>query len=166
LRRTYPQKFPFEIVSGLSDKEFRTLGERYFELSSRSRRTARPSFTDKTPANWRFIGMIHCMLPNAKIIDVRRNPMDCCFANYTRHYRNGVNHSYSLTEMGHYYSDYVAVMRHFDDVLPGRIHRVIHDDLVDDLETEVRRMLDYIGVPFDENCLRYFETKRAVHTPS
>ena len=92
--------------------------------------------------------------------------MDCCFANYFRYYGTTVNHSFSQAGMGHYYADYVAAMRHFDDVLPGRVHRLIHDDLVDDLEGQVRRLLDYIGVPFEENCLRFFETKRAVHTPS
>ena len=166
LGRAHPRRFPSEIVCGLKEADFRSFGERYFELSSRSRRTERAFFTDKNPGNWRFIGLIHCMLPNAKIVDVRRNPMDCCFANYTRHYRNGLNYSYSQTEMGHHYRDYVATMRHFDEVLPGRIHRVIHDDLVEDLDGEVRRLLDYIGVPFEENCLRFFETERAVHTPS
>ncbi|HJR83169.1 MAG TPA: sulfotransferase [Sphingomicrobium sp.] len=166
LDRANPRRFPFEIISDLGEEDFRTLGERYFEISSRSQRTDRPFFTDKNPANWRFLGLIHCMLPNAKIIDVRRNPMDCCFANYTRHYRVGVNHSYSLAGMGQYYREYVGAMRHFDEVLPGRIHRVIHDDLVDDLEGQVRRLLDYIGLPFDERCLRFFETERAVHTPS
>ena len=92
--------------------------------------------------------------------------MDCCFANYFRYYGTSVNHSFSQAGMARYYADYLAAMRHFDEVLPGRVHRLIHDDLVDDLEGEVRRLLDYIGVPFEENCLRFFETKRAVHTPS
>ena len=106
------------------------------------------------------------MLPNARIIDVRRNPMDCCFANYFRYYGTTVNHSFSQAGMARYYTDYVAAMRHIDAVLPGRMHRLIYDDLVDDLEGQVRRLLDYVGVPFHENCLRFFETKRAVHTPS
>lgn len=106
------------------------------------------------------------MLPNARIIDVRRNPMDCCLANYFRYYATSVNQSFSQAGMARYYADYVEAMRHFDAVLPGRVHRLIHDDLVDDLEGEVRRLLEYIGVPFEESCLRFFETKRAVHTPS
>jgi hypothetical protein len=92
--------------------------------------------------------------------------MDCCFANYFRYYGSAADHSFSQSGMGRYYADYVEAMRHFDAVLPGRVHRLIHDDLVDDLEGEVRRLLDYIGVPFEESCLTFFETDRAVHTPS
>ena len=153
-------------LRGLKDADFRSLAERYFEISSRSRQTERPYLTDKYPGNWKFAGLIHCMLPNARIIDVRRNPMDCCFANYFRYYGTAVSHSFSQAGMGRYYADYVAAMRHIDAVLPGRVHRLIYDDLVEDLEGQVRRVLDYVGVPFDENCLRFFETKRAVHTPS
>ena len=153
-------------LRGLKNADFRSLAERYFEISSRSRQTERPYLTDKYPGNWKFVGLIHCMLPNARIIDVRRNPMDCCFANYFRYYGTAVSHSFSQAGMGRYYADYVAAMRHIDAVLPGRVHRLIYDDLVDDLEGQVRRLLDYVGVPFDENCLRFFETKRAVHTPS
>lgn len=171
-------KFTNELVSdrpgsdhadrlrGLTDADFRAFAQRYFEISSRSRRTSRPFLTDKYPGNWKFIGFIHCMLPNARIIDVRRNPMDCCFANYFRYFGRSVDHSFSLSGMGRHYANYVTAMRHFDDVLPGRVHRLIHDDLVDDLEGETRRLLDYIGVPFEEDCLRYYETRRAVHTPS
>ena len=153
-------------LRGLKNADFRSLAERYFEISSRSRQTERPYLTDKYPGNWKFVGLIHCMLPNARIIDVRRNPMDCCFANYFRYYGTAVSHSFSQAGMGRYYADYVAAMRHIDAVLPGRVHRLIYDDLVDDLEGQVRRLLDYVGVPFDDNCLRFFETKRAVHTPS
>ena len=154
------------ILRSLSDDDLKSFANRYFETSARSRRTQRPYLTDKYPGNWKYVGLIHCMLPNAKIVDVRRNPMDCCFANYFRYYGTTVNHSFSQAGMARYYSDYVAAMRHFDEVLPGRVHRLIHDDLVDDLEGQVRRLLDYIGLPFEENCLRFFETKRAVHTPS
>ena len=154
------------VIEALRNHDFQRFGERYFELSSRSRNTDRPFLTDKYPGNWKFVGLIHCMLPNSRIIDVRRNPMDCCFANYFRYYSTASDHSFSQEGMGRYYADYVAAMRHFDAVLPGRVHRIIHDDLVDDLDREVRRLLDYIGVPFEENCLQFFETKRAVHTPS
>ena len=152
-------------VRALKDSDFRSFAERYFEISSRSRQTERPFLTDKYPGNWKFVGLIHCMLPNARIIDVRRNPMDCCFANYFRYYGTAVSHSFSQPGMGRYYADYVASMRHIDKALPGRVHRLIYDDLVDDLEGQVRRLLDYVGVPFEDNCLRFFETKRAVHTP-
>ena len=166
LVREHPDQNLAETLRALENDDFKLFGERYFEISARSRRTQRPYLTDKYPGNWKFVGLIHCMLPNARIIDVRRNPMDCCFANYFRYYGTTVDHSFSQAGMGRYYADYVAAMRHIDEVLPGRVHRVIHDDLVDDLEGEVRRLLDYIGVPFEEKCLRFFETKRAVHTPS
>jgi tetratricopeptide (TPR) repeat protein len=166
LARVRPDQDYAATVRSLTDDDLKSFAKRYFEISSRSRRTQRPYLTDKYPGNWKFVGLIHCMLPNARIIDVRRNPMDCCFANYFRYYGTSVDHSFSQAGMGRYYADYVAAMRHFDEVLPGRVHRVIHDDLVDDLEGQVRRLLDYIGVPFEENCLRFFETKRAVHTPS
>jgi tetratricopeptide (TPR) repeat protein len=157
---------PQQIVSAMDADELQRVGRRYIELTRRYRVTDRPFFTDKNPANWQYAGLIHSMLPNAKIIDVRRNPMDCCFANYFQHFEAGAHFTYSLTELGRYYSDYVNTMRHFERVLPGRIHRVLHDDLVGNFEHEVRRLLDYVGVPFDETCLRFYETERAVHTPS
>jgi hypothetical protein len=92
--------------------------------------------------------------------------MDCCFANYAQHFQAGGNYSYDQTLLGRFYVDYVLTMRHFDAVLPGTIHRLIHDDLVADFETEVRRLLDYLDLPFEERCLRYYETERTVHTPS
>src|SRR5206468_284759 len=133
-------------------------GRTYLQWAHLHRRSGRPLFIDKNPTNWRFAGLIATVLPNAKIIDVRRNPMDCCFANYTQHYENGVGHSYSLSTLGRYYSDYVRLMRHFERVAPGRIHRVIYDDLVDDLEASVRALLQYVGLPFEEACLRFYET--------
>jgi len=157
---------PADLVRGLSEKDCVRLGGRYLDLASRSRHSNRPLFTDKNPANWRYTGLIHCILPNAKIIDVRRNPMDCCFANYRQHFHAGLDFSYDQGELGRHYRDYVGIMRHFDDVLPGRVYRLIHDDLVDDFEGQVRRLLQYVGVEFEESCLRFFETKRAIFTPS
>jgi tetratricopeptide (TPR) repeat protein len=162
----HPGQDPARLVQGLSEQDFHALGARYLDLAARSRRTDRPFFTDKNPYNWRYTGLIHAMLPNARIVDVRRNPMDCCFANYAQHFQVGANFSYDQRALGEFYSDYVRTMRHFDQVLPGRIHRVIHEDLVDNFETEVERLLDYLGLPFDERCLRYYETERPVHTPS
>lgn len=155
-----------EIVSGLGAKDLAGLGSRYIDLTRRYRRTARPMFTDKNPANWQYTGLILNMLPNAKIIDARRNPMDCCFSNYWQHFQAGAHFTYSQRELGLYYTDYVRSMRHFDEVAPGRVHRVIHDDVVDDPEREIRRLLDYVGVEFEESCMRFYETERAVHTPS
>jgi len=146
--------------------ELRRLGERYLHLAHYHRKTDRSHFTDKNPANWRYVGLIHTILPNAKIIDTRRNPLDCCFANYAQHYQWGVNFSYGQAEVASQYREYLRLMRHFDNVLPGVVHRVIHDDLVDNFEQEVRRLLDYLGLPFEDACLRFFENRRAVHTPS
>lgn len=166
MTRDHAGKRPDQIMLEIGRDEVTHLGGRYLELAQRFRRTTRPFFTDKNPSNWHYLGLIHSVLPNAKIIDVRRNPMDCCFGNYRQHFQSGANFSYGLRDLGRYYSDYVRMMRHFDVVLPGRIHRVIYDDLVDDLEGQVRRLLDYLELPFDENCLRYYETDRPVHTPS
>lgn len=146
--------------------ELRSLGERYLEQSRYHRQTERPFFTDKNPANWRNVGFIRTILPNAKIIDARRDPMDCCFANYAHHYHWGSNFAYGLEELAGQYSEYVRLMRHFDEVAPGAIHRVINDELIDNFEPEVRRLLDFLGLPFEEQCLRFYETERAVHTPS
>jgi hypothetical protein len=105
-------------------------------------------------------------LPNAKIVDVRRHPLDCCFSIYGQHFQSGVDFAFSLDDIGQYYRSYVASMAHMDSVLPGRVHRVIHEQLIDDFETEVRRLLDYLELPFDEACLSFHNTERAVHTPS
>lgn len=166
LGRDHFGKSPEDLIRALTKAEFDQLGARYIELAKRSRQTDRPLFTDKNPANWRYVGFIHGMLPNAKIIDVRRNPMDCCFANFSQLFGGGATYSYDQRQLGRYYSDYVRIMRHFDEVLPGRVHRLIHDDLVGNLEYEVRRLLDYVEVPFNERCLRFFEADRPVHTPS
>lgn len=155
-----------DTLAGFGPEKLRSLGEQYIEATRRHRQTDRPFFTDKMPSNWVFTGLIHLILPNAKIIDVRRHPMACGFANFAQHYNWGINFSYDLNHIGRFYSDYVRQMAHFDRVAPGLVHRVIHEELVEDLEGEVRRMLDYLGLPFDEACLRFHETERAVHTPS
>jgi tetratricopeptide (TPR) repeat protein len=155
-----------EGLAGADAPALSDLGNAYLRLLQNFRLTDRPFVIDKNPANWRFAGLIATILPNAKIVDVRRNPMDCCFANYTQHYENGVGFSYSLSDAGRYYSDYVRLMRHFDQVAPGKIHRVLYDDLVDDLEGGVRQLLEYLELPFEESCLRFYETDRAVLTPS
>jgi len=141
-------------------------GKRYIELTRYYRHAQRPHFTDKNPANWRHVALIHAILPNAKIVDARRNPLDCCFANYAQYFHHGVNFTSSLTHLGLQYRQYLRLMRHFDQVLPGAIHHVINENLIDNLEGEVRQLLAYLELPFEENCLRFFETKRAVHTPS
>ena len=118
------------------------------------------------PNNFRHIGLIKLILPNARVIDARREPMACCFSSFKQLFAEGQEFSYSLQDLGRYYSDYVALMQHWDRVLPGFVLRVQHEDVLADLEGQVARMLDFIGVPFEENCLRYYETERAVRTPS
>ena len=118
------------------------------------------------PNNFMHIGLIHLMLPNARIIDARRHPMACGFSGFKQHFARGQSFSYSLQDIGRYYGDYVALMAHFDAVLPGRIHRVIYERMVEDTEEEVRRLLDYCGLPFEDSCLRFFENARPVRTAS
>jgi hypothetical protein len=118
------------------------------------------------PNNFAHVGLIHLILPNAKIIDARRHPLGCCFSAFKQHFARGQAFSYDLNELGRYYADYVALMAHFDAVLPGRVHRVIYEQMVGDPEGEVRRLLDYCGLPFEENCLRFYENDRAIRTAS
>lgn len=154
------------VLPGLTREKVRELGDHYIEATRRVRHTDRPLFTDKMPSNWVFAGLIATILPNAKIVDVRRHPLGCGFANFSQHFNWGINFSYNLEHIGHFYRQYVRQMAHFDRVLPGRIHRITYEGLVENTETEVRRLLDYVGLPFDEACLRFFENKRAVFTPS
>jgi hypothetical protein len=144
----------------------KALGERYLAAAGRRRRTARPFFTDKMPANWRHVGLIQIILPNAKIIDVRREPMACCFSSFTTYFNRQTSFPATLSDLGQYYRGYVRAMDHFDKVLPGRIHRVQYERLVDDLDGETRRLLDHLGLPFAAECLSFHENPRAVQTPS
>jgi hypothetical protein len=109
---------------------------------------------------------IQLILPNAKIIDARRHPMGCCFSNFKQHFARGQNFTYYLTDVGLYYRDYVELMAHFDAVLPGRIHRVLYEDIVQDPEGQIRRLLAYCGLPFEDQCVRFYETERTVRTAS
>jgi hypothetical protein len=130
------------------------------------RRTDKPFFVDKLPNNWMFVPFIQLILPNAKIIDARRHPLGCCFSNFRQHFARGQTWTYDLAHLGHYYSDYVRLMAHIDAVLPDRVHRVIYERVVDDTETEVRRLLEYCGLDFEAACLEFYKTERAVRTPS
>jgi hypothetical protein len=118
------------------------------------------------PNNFAHVGLIHLILPNAKIIDARRHPLGCCFSGFKQHFARGQSFTYGLGDIGLYYRDYVELMAHFDAVLAGRVHRVIYEELIADTEAQVRRLLDYCGLPFDERCLRFFENDRAVRTAS
>jgi len=164
-RRSEVSRYP-EILAAMSADELRELGERYLRQTRIQRRTDAPYFIDKLPNNWAHTGLIHLMLPEAKIIDARRHPLSCCFSNFKQHFARGQNFSYSLDDLGRYYLDYVTLMAHFDAVLPGRVHRVIYERIVDDTEVEVRRLLDYCGLPFEDACLRFYENDRAVRTAS
>jgi len=150
----------------LDPAKLRSLGEHYLAATRRVRHTDRPYFTDKMPGNWIYIALIHSILPSAKIVDVRRHPLGCGFANFAQHFNWGINFAYDLTNIGRYYRQYVRLMQHFDAVMPGRIHRIFYEDLVADTEREVRRLMFYLDLPFDPACLRFFENRRAVHTPS
>ncbi|HEX5649827.1 MAG TPA: sulfotransferase [Steroidobacteraceae bacterium] len=160
-RRLFP-----EVVQGVDAATLRRLGERYIARTRIHRKTAAPHFIDKMPNNWMHAGLIRLILPNAKIVDTRRHPMSCCFSNFKQLYARGHQFSYSLEDIARYYLDYVDLMAHFDAVLPGRVHRVVYEHLVEDTEAEVRRLLDYCGLPFEDACLRFYETERAVRTPS
>ena len=155
-----------EVLARKSSEELRMLGEQYLERTRIQRKTGRPYFIDKMPNNFLHVGMIHALLPNAKIIDARRHPLACCFSNFKQLYARGQLFSYDLADMGRFYRDYVDLMAHFDEVLPGRVHRVIYERMVEDTESEVRRLLDYCGLPFEPGCLRFFENERPVRTAS
>lgn len=155
-----------EAIADLDPAALRALGEEYIERVRIHRKTDRPFFIDKMPNNWAHIGLIHLILPRAKIIDTRRHPLGCCFSNFKQHFARGQNFSYSLVELGRYYADYVRMMAHIDAVLPGRVHRVAHEAMVEDTETQIRALLDACGLPFEPACLRFWETERAVQTAS
>ena len=156
----------FGTLSELGAERLRELGQEYLDHTRAHRVEGRPMFIDKMPNNWVHVPLIQLILPNAKIIDARRHPLACGFSNFKQHFARGQAFSYDLEWMGRYYADYVRMMAHVDEVLPGRVHRVIHERLIDETEAEVRRMLDYLGPPFDPACLRFYETNRAVRTPS
>lgn len=155
-----------ELVRDLVPAEWARLGQQYLESTRSERKTQRPLFIDKMPANWMYTGLIHLMLPHAKIIDIRRKPMAAGFALFKMNFGRGVNHSYDQRDIARYYRAYADLMAHFDGVLPGRVHHMQYETLVEHTEDEIRRLLAYCGLPFEEGCLRYWETERAVQTPS
>ena len=155
-----------DVLATMSPDALRELGRRYLERTRVHRKTDRPHFIDKMPNNFLHVAMIRLALPNAQIIDARRHPMACCFSNFKQHYARGQRFSYDLTDAGRFYADYVDLLAHFDAVLPGRIHRVFYERLVEDTEAEVRRLLDHCALPFEPECLRFFENERPVRTAS
>jgi len=155
-----------EVLATKSAAELRALGEQYLERTRIYRKTDKPLFIDKMPNNFLHTGLIHLILPNAKIIDARRHPLACCFSNFKQYFARGQNFSYGLEDMGSFYRDYVELMAHFDEVLPGRVHRVIYERTVADTETVVRDALAYCGLEFEPDCLRFYESQRPVRTAS
>ena len=154
------------ILQHLTADDLRALGEQYLAGTRVYRSAGKPLFIDKNPNNFRHLGLVHLMLPNAKIIDARREPMACCFSNFKQLFANGQEFTYGLEEIARYYRTYLELMRHWNAVLPGRILRVQHEDLVGDLEGNVRRMLEFCGLAFEPQCLSFHETQRSVRTAS
>jgi hypothetical protein len=155
-----------KILASLSEQACRDLGEEYLRETKIQRKTGKPLFIDKMPNNFLHIGLIRLILPNAKIIDARRHPMACCFSSFKQHFAEGHRYSYSLEELGRFYQGYVELMAQFDRVAPGKVHRVIYETMIEDTETQVRRLLSYCGLPFEAACLRFYENNRPVRTPS
>jgi tetratricopeptide (TPR) repeat protein len=154
-----------EILAELGASQLHELGQEYINRSRIHRGTA-PFFIDKMPNNFLHVGLINLILPNAKIIDARRHPMASCFSCYTQHFARGQSFTYGLTNIGRYYRDYVELMDHWDQALPGKVLRVQYEDVVADTEAQVRRMLDHCGLPFEAECLQFHETERPVQTAS
>jgi len=158
------QSFP-QCMPDLSDAAVRELGERYL-AQTRRHRGAAPFFTDKMPNNFAYVGFIKTILPNAKIIDARRHPMDSCFGCFKQHFAKGQTFTYDLFELGEFYLEYCELMEHWDAALPGQVLHVQYEEVVADLETQVRRILEYCELPFEEACVNFHETERAVRTAS
>jgi tetratricopeptide (TPR) repeat protein len=155
-----------EAVAALGRQEIDALAALYLSRTQVYRPLGKPRFVDKMLGNYSHIGLIHLMFPRAAIIDARRHPLGCGFSCYKQLFARGVNFSYDLEELGRYYRDYVGLMEHFDAVLPGRVYRVNYERVVDDPEGELRKLLDYCGLPFDQQCLQFYENPRVVQTIS
>jgi len=158
-------KYP-QVLRELEGRHFHRLGEEYLRLAHRHRVEGTPRFIDKMPNNFPSVGFIHSILPAAKIIDARRHPLDACVGNLRQLYARGQTFSYDQTDIGEYYLQYIRMMDHWEKVLPGRVLRVRYEDTVNDLESQVRRILDYLELPWEDACLNYHETDRAVRTAS
>ena len=160
-KREYP-----EAVRQLRGRDFRAFGERYIEQTRVYRTTDRPRFTDKLPNNFSHIGFAHLILPNARIINARRHPLDSCLGSFKQLFGKGQHFTYDMNELALYYRQYHETMRHWHRVLPGKVLDVHYEDTVGDFEAQVRRILDHCGLPFEEACLRFHETQRPVRTAS
>jgi hypothetical protein len=157
------------VLADLTAEQLRQFGEKYL-ADTQAYRSGKgqgvPFFIDKMPNNFRHIGLIHLILPNARIIDARREPMACCFSNFKQLFANGQEFTYSLQDIGRYYRTYVELMQHWDEALPGKVLRMQHEAVVEDLEGSVRRLLEFCGLPFEPACLEFWKTERNVRTAS
>jgi hypothetical protein len=158
---TYPK-----TLSTLTPRDFKAYGQEYLQQVDRHRVSGTPFFIDKMPNNFAHVGWIKMILPNAKIINTRRHPLDSCLGAYKQLFAKGQNFTYDKFELAQFYCDYVDIMQHWHSVLPGEILDVHYEDTVTDLESQVRRVLQFCGLEFEEQCIRYWETKRAVKTAS
>ncbi|MDE2302156.1 MAG: sulfotransferase [Sphingomonadales bacterium] len=156
----------FNQARGLDAAARGAIGAEYLRRIAPQRRTDRPFFIDKLPNNWLYIGFIKAILPRAKIIDARRHPLSAGIANFRQHFARGQHFTYDLADLGHYYRDYVALTAHFDAVLPGAVHRVSYERMVEDSEREIRALLGALALPFEPGCLAFHATERPVRTPS
>ncbi len=161
---TQEPRYP-AILERLTPADFRGLGEKYL-ADTRAYRSGKPRFIDKMPNNFRHLGLIHLILPNARIIDARREPMACCFSNFKQLFASGQEFTYDIEDIARYYRSYVQLMRHWDDALPGKVLRIQYEDVVEDLESNVRGILDFCGLPFEPACLAFHKTERSVRTAS
>jgi predicted Zn-dependent protease len=155
-----------EALASLNAADVAALADRYLDATRIYRRTGEPRFVDKMPNNFIYIGLIHLLFPRAAIIDARRHPLGCCFSCFKQHFAWGQRFTNDLADLGRYYRDYVDLMAHFDAVLPGRVHHVNYENVVKDLPREVRGLLEYCGLPFEDQCLRFFENRRSIQTAS
>lgn len=153
-------------LEAMDEDQVRAMGSSYIDASRSQRRTDRPRFVDKMPNNWLFTGLIGLILPNARIIDIRRNPLDCGLSNFRELFARGQTYSYDLANIGRYYRDYLRLMRHFDAVRPGLVHRVIYEDLVDEPESQLKSVFDFLGLRFEREVLDFHRTDRGVRTAS
>jgi hypothetical protein len=158
-------RFP-DSLKELDPRDWRALGKEYMDRTRRHRVTDKPLFTDKMPNNFPLVGFACLALPNAKIINARRHPLDSCLGSYKQLFGKGQNFTYDMVELGMYYEEYDRMIQHWHEVLPGRVLDVHYEETVTDLDSQVRRILDHCGLPFEEQCLRFYETERAVKTAS
>lgn len=157
--------YPSALAS-FTPEQFRALGKEYLDRTRVQRKSGRPIFIDKMPNNFQHVGLIHMILPNAKIIDARRHPIGNCFSAFKQHFARGQTFSYDLNDLGRYYCDYVRLMAHFDEALPGRVHRVQYENMIADPNAEIRRLLAYCGLQFEQACMEFHTNTRAVRTAS